>query len=451
MKRSHLWFIPACMILALLQILLAACGTPAQTAAAGGTTSGNAGGSSAAQVSLGSSLGSNHKKKPQVTIKIGLNLPLSGTDADQGISAEDGALLALSQAKIPGYTLQLVAKNDANASGTPDATIAANNMKALNKDAQVAGIIGAFDTPTAEAELPLANQASIALISPSATFSCLTQASASCGTLLSTVRPTGKTTFFRLQPSDIQQGNALANFLYTQRFVRKVYVIDDTSAYGVALAGGFIGQFQANGGVVVGHASTGVTASYINLLTQIAAIQPDLIFYAGGDVEGKTLRQQKFQIPGLKRVEFAGGNGIHTANFASQPAYQGDFVYSSSPSFSLTTGTFVQQYQAKYGTPGTYSVAGYDSANILIAAIKVALSKGTKPATNGNQTTIGLKFRLTIIHFVAQTKLASVSGVVQYAFAPDGNPLSNAVQIDELSMTGGTASQWMKVADENVA
>ncbi len=250
--------------------------------------------------------------KASTVIKIGLDLPLSGTAASLGQSAENGALLAINQANaahaLPGYTLQLVAKDDANASGVPDATIGANNVNALIKDSQVAGIIGAFDSNTAEAELPIANKAPIALLSPSATYTCLTQldVTAGCGTLLKALRPTTQTTFFRLAPTDTQQGETQADFAEISRGYRKIWVIDDTSVYGVELANVFSKRYQTDGGVVLNHVSVAPTASYINLLTQIAATKPDAIFYAGSDSEGIAIRRQMITVPALNHTAFLG-------------------------------------------------------------------------------------------------------------------------------------------------
>ncbi len=383
-------------------------------------------------------------KGPSPIIKIGLNLPLSGTDASLGQSAENGANLAISQANaaktLPGYTLQFVAKDDANASGRPDAATGATNVEALIQDAQVAGIIGPFDTTTAEAELPIANQAPIVMLSPSATYTCLTQANAAagCGTLLHTLRPTGKTTFFRLAPTDTQQGAVQADFAFHTLGERTVYVIDDTSAYGTALANGFSSRFQADFGTVVSHASVGVTPSYENLLTHIAIARPDAIFYAGSDSEGTAIRQQITQIPGLQNTPFLGGNGIHTIAFASAIApLGGGTVWSTAPAIMPTTGTFVQQYQAKYGALGTYSAAGYDSVNILLAAIKLAVAHKVTLPTSGNQANTAAAFRKSIIGYVAQTNYTSVTGV-QYTFTANGDALNNTIEIDTLN----SSAQW---------
>ncbi|HEY4384691.1 MAG TPA: branched-chain amino acid ABC transporter substrate-binding protein, partial [Ktedonobacteraceae bacterium] len=459
MKKSRMHMSMLLMILGCLTALLVACGTSAVAAGNGSSTSNN-------QLTLVNT--HNHKKsKPTPTptpvrrptptsnptiIKIGLDLPLSGVDASLGQSAENGALLAINQANankvLPGYTFQLIAKDDANATtGLPDATIAIQNVTALIQDAQVAGIIGAFDTTTAEAELPIANKAGIALLSPSATYTCLTQASATanCGTLLNTLSPTGKTTFFRLAPTDLQQGEALADFAYQTKGYRKVYVIDDTSAYGVGLANGFVSRYQADFGTLLGRMSAGQMPSYLNLLTQIAVLKPDAIFYAGSDSEGTTIRQQMLRIASLTNIPFLGGNGIHTMTFANAIAPMGGGPnYSTELALMPTTGTFVQQYQAAYGTPGSYSVAGYDSVNILLAALKATIAGKLAAPTSSSQTTVATTFRSSVINGVTQTNYTGVTGI-QYTFTAGGDALNNTIEVDVLA-----GSQWTANTTEQV-
>ncbi|MGH2344010.1 MAG: ABC transporter substrate-binding protein, partial [Chloroflexota bacterium] len=271
------------------------------------------------------------------TIKIGLVLPLSGADAALGLSAEHGAQLAVDQANaahlIPGANFTLASLDDAGAVGAAAVTT-------LIKDPGVAGIIGPFDTTTALTELPIANKAGIAMISPSAGNPCLTSNNPvqQCGgvnSILGTVRPTGNLTFFRTVPTDPTQGTALSDYLYRTAGYRKAYVIDDTGTYGVSEANAFLTEWQNNGGVVLGRSSVPEgTASEVNLLTQIAALRPDVIFFGGSDPaagtpESITIRQQMLQIPALKNTAFAGTDGIHTPLFAQSIGLTGGPVWST--------------------------------------------------------------------------------------------------------------------------
>ena len=101
------------------------------------------------------------------------------------------------------------------------ASTGAARIKGLIGNGQLAGVVAPFDTATALGELPAANRAPLATVSPSATDTCLTiTAVLGCtgnAAELSTVEPTGRTTFFRVASADALQGAALADFLFNNR------------------------------------------------------------------------------------------------------------------------------------------------------------------------------------------------------------------------------------------
>ena len=222
-----------------------------------------------------------------------------------------------------------------------------------------------FDTATALGELPPANRAPLATVSPSATDTCLTiTAVLGCtgnAAVLSTVQPTGRTTFFRVAPAYALQGAALADFLFNNRRDKTAYVIDDTSPAGTAQAATFITGWLRNGGIVFGHASVAPTSSYLNLLTQVAALRPDVIVYTGGDeTEGVLLRQQMLEVPSLTNTPFAATSSVHTAAFIQAVGTAGGPVWAVAHEPELaqlaSAAKFTTQYQAKFGTPSTYAV-----------------------------------------------------------------------------------------------
>jgi branched-chain amino acid transport system substrate-binding protein len=187
------------------------------------------------------------------------------------------------------------------------------------------------------------------MLSPFATDPCLTQQDPAAGcsgsaSLLGTVHPTGKVTFFRIVPTDSQQGIVMADYLFQQQFLKTGYVIDDTSPSGAALATGFMNEWQKQGGRVLDHRSVASTSSYVSLLTQIAATKPDLIFYAGSDTTGGTLtRQQMLQVVGLQNKPLAGGEGIHTTAFATRIGLTGGPVYSTAIGVDVTALHLLRQ------------------------------------------------------------------------------------------------------------
>jgi branched-chain amino acid transport system substrate-binding protein len=274
---------------------------------------------------------------------------------------------------------------------------------------------------------------------------------------LGSVRPTTNLTFFRTIPTDPQQGQALANFLYQGHGYKTASVIDDTGAYGVGVADAFTRQWQLLGGVVLGRSSAPEgTTSFVNLLTQIAATRPDVIFFGGngsaaGASDAIAIRQQMLQVPSLKNTAFAGGDGIDTPQFAQAVGAFGGPVWSTLTPADVTTvpsaSTFTQQYQAAFGAPGRYSASGYDSANVLLTAIAGAFKGGALAPSGPNATTEAPALRQMVVANVASTKLIGVTNPI--SFATNGDLSQGLISIEQVGTVNGAAA-WTQVANENV-
>ena len=374
-------------------------------------------------------------------VKIGVVLPLSGGSAAVSAAAEHGAQVAVQDANssklVPGVTFSVVPKSDTDAAGTPNGSTGAAQVKGLIGNGQVAGVVAPFDTTTALGELPVANRSPLATVSPSATDTCLTiTAVLGCSgnaADLSTVQPTGRSTFFRVAPADALQGAALADFLFNNRHDKTAYVIDDTSPAGTAQATTFVNRWLLDSGSLSGHASVAPTTSYVNLLTQIAALKPDVIVYTGADeTEGVLLRQQMMQVPALNNTPFAATSSLHTAAFIQAVGNVGGPVWAVAPEPELAqlpaAANFTNQYQAKFGKPSTDAARGYDSAQALLLAVKTAITGGGKPPTTAASTATA--FRAAVIAALARTAFTGADG--QIAFSPDGDVKQGSVEVDQL-------------------
>src|SRR5260370_36340966 len=114
---------------------------------------------------------------------------------------------------ISGVTLVFVPKDDVGPSGLHDPTVGAANVTTLVSDAEVAGMVGPFNSSVAKAEMPITNQAPLAQISPANTNPCLTKDTAASGRsgkneLIPTLRPTGQVNYFRGATTHGHQGPA---------------------------------------------------------------------------------------------------------------------------------------------------------------------------------------------------------------------------------------------------
>ena len=398
------------------------------------------------------------------TIKIATDLPVSGADQASGKPAENGVHLAIDQANanhtIPGYTLVFDPKDDVGPSGTHDPTVGAANVTALISDALVAGIVGPFNSNVAKAEMPITNQAPIALISPSNTNPCITKDTAASGCsgandLLPTLRPTGKVNYFRVATTDDHQGPAGADYFYGKLNVHKVYVIDDAEAYGIGIANAFIGEWQKLGGTVLGHSSEpGTTTSYVSLLTQIAATHPDLIYFGGLDSTGGILiRQQMKQVPGLQNLPMGGGDGIVTPSFAStiQPLGGGPVfgtVAVVDTSQNPNAATFISQYKAAFPNElSVYSAAAYDAANILIQAIKAALAHGATTPASSSDAAGAMAFRTAVIAAIQNIQYDGITG--HQSFDANGDTNLKIISIYKLGLNAQNQPDWIYQAAVN--
>ena len=434
MQRNWSRIFALAMGIPLLLAVLAACGS--------GTTSSGS--------STTSTTGS-------TTIKIATDLPVSGADESSGKPAEDGAHLAVMQANarhtIPGYTLVFDPQDDVGPSGTHDPASGARNVTALVSDALVAAIVGPFNSSVAQAELPISNQAPIAQISPANTNPCLTKDTADSGCSgsndkLPTYRPTGKVTYFRIATTDDHQGPAGADYLYNTLHYRKVYVIDDTETYGAGIANRFASEWQKLGGTVLGHGSEPPhTTSYLSLLTQIASLHPDLIYFGGNDSTGGILiRQQMRQVAGLQNLPFAGGDGIVTPTYASTIGTSGGPVFGTvavvDTSQNPSAQTFVQQYKAAFTDPiNVYSAAAYDCANILIQAIKTALHNGAVTPKDSSDLAGAGQFRQKVIDAIQNINFNGVTG--HQSFDSNGDTTDKIITIYKLGLNSMNKPDWI--------
>jgi len=136
------------------------------------------------------------------TIKIGIDLPVSGSDASDGQPTQNGAKLAVKLAgKVCGasshtdacFTLASFPLDDA-VNGVHDVGQGAKNVTQFVADSSVLAMVGPFNSGVAAGEIPIANSADMAMISPSNTNECLTQepADGHCKGQAAKLRASGK-------------------------------------------------------------------------------------------------------------------------------------------------------------------------------------------------------------------------------------------------------------------
>ncbi|HYA00957.1 MAG TPA: branched-chain amino acid ABC transporter substrate-binding protein [Candidatus Binatia bacterium] len=392
----------------MLALAAAACGSTSSTPASSSSSSSS---SSSAPSGLAACTG---------TVTVATELPVSGNDASDGVPTQNGATLAVDQANanktLGGCTLTLINKDDTSAqTGAHDPTQGASNMTALAGNQSVVGVVGAFNSSVCEAEEPISNAADLVQISPSCTNPGLTIPGSNSSIDTNSLRPSGKITFFRVCTTDIGQGAGLAQVAKSTLNATKAYVFDDQETYGAGLAATFITDFTKLGGTVVGHSSLpSTTTDFTSELTQAKSDGADLIFFGGTSSTGGGIIRKQMASVGLGSLPFLGGDGIQDTQFFTEAGSAGDGAYSTIAAPNTadlpTAATFVSDYTAKFNSaPGAYSANAFDAMNIIITAIKQAIT-----ANGGKIPTSPAAFRESVRANVAAINYSGAIGTTSF-------------------------------------
>lgn len=312
------------------------------------------------------SSGSSANGKDSDTIKIGVNLELSGGVASYGQSISEGLALAVDEINkegINGKKIKLV-KFD-NKSDASEATAGA--VKLISQD-KVAAIVGAATSGNTLAQIQLAEKNKIPIITPTGTNPDVT----SKGGKLNAYA-------FRTCFIDPFQGTVAANFAADTLQAKKAVVyIDTASDYSKGLAAAFKEAFKAKGGEVLEDAAyLAKDTDFRATLTRIKSQNPDFIFLPGYYEEVGLIVKQAREI-GLD-VPFMGGDGWDSpklVELAGADALNKTFItnHYSSADPDPKIQEFVEAFKSanKGKSPDAFAALGYDTGYYLADAIKRA-------------------------------------------------------------------------------
>ncbi len=309
-----------------------------------------------------------------MAVKIGVDLPMSGGEAPNGVPTNNGILLAIDEANKAGgkYQFSEELKDDA-VNGVHDPAQGAKNIQELLADKAVVAMVASFNSNVGKATIPITNSAGVVQISPAQTNPGLTKPS--FGALdVRKAHPT-QINYFRVCPTDDLQGPVAAIYAYKSLKARKIAILDDTETYGKGIADEFEKQFKKMGGKVLSH--DGIpkgTQDFHAILTKIKAENPDLLFFGGVTTTGGGLIRKQMADVGLK-ITYEGGDGIVEDEFLKVAGDGAEGSYGTVASVNAekipAAKSFLTAYKAKHHEdPGAYSANAYVAAKIIIDAVK---------------------------------------------------------------------------------
>ncbi len=408
---------------------LAACGTSTTTS----SSSGGGGG-------LSSCKG---------TITVATDLPLTGGDSTDGPPVQQGAQLAVEQANskktLGGCTLKYISKDDATvAANGHDPVQGKANLTALASDPTVVGVVGPFNSGVAVAEIPVASQNHLALISPSNTNPGLTQVGANPKIDTASLYP-GPHTYFRTIATDTNQAEILAYVATKELNATKAYAIDDQQTYGRGLRLLFEKYFTADGGTIVdpgGNSLPGTTHDFSTQVSDAQSKGAQVIFFGG--TSGTGCGVLRSQMP-ASLPEF-GGDGCQDSKFLTDAGSNANGAEATSaPDVSrvATSAKFNTDFKTRYGVDAyansPYTPYGYDAMNILILAIK-----GVLTGNNGQPPSDSTKFRDAIVAQLHQIKYNGAVGTT--SFDQNGDTTNTGFTLYQVSGGAWTAKEKLNVS-----
>jgi len=357
-------------------------------------------------------------------VKIGVDLSLTGADAQGAIREKDGIQMAFDAANqgnaVPGYTFEVVWLDDGTATaGQYDPAQAATNARKMVSDAAVVGAIGPMMSGAGKAMTPILSQGGLATITPSSTNPDITSPK-----FASQYRPAGKPIYFRTVTTDAYQGPNMANFYAEKLKVKSVYILDDSGAFGVGVADTFEAQAKKKGLNVMGRDRLDPKAAdYSAVLTKIKSLNPDSIYFGGVSQAGVKLAKQSYDI--MPKMIRGGPDGTYGADFLSGggfPAVEGWYSTIAAPHLVDDTKAeqFVNAYRGQFGmSPDDYCITAYDAGLVLIDAVKRIAATG-KPVT-----------RESVQAALMTAKVPSIQGTI--SFDENGDLADRTVSVFQIT------------------
>jgi branched-chain amino acid transport system substrate-binding protein len=370
-------------------------------------------------------------------VKIGIELPMTGGEAPNGVPTANGVALALDKIKVAGFTVTINQQDDA-VNGKHNADQGAKNMQTLANDSQVLFVVGPYNSSVAQAEIPVSNSAGLMQCSPANTAVTLTKGDAAKA--LRKTKP-DKIAYVRVATTDDNQGAGTADIAANIVNAKTAYVLDDTQTYGKGLADGFADAYAKFGGSILKRDGVSdKTTDFTSYVTTAKGLNPAIVMYGGVTTSGLGLFRKQMAQQNLATVPMVGGDGIVDGSAATASSF---LNIAGDAGDANTYGTvaaihdipnpdqFKNDYKAKFSTdPGSYSAPGYACTQIFLAALQaVAGSAGGDMA----------KLREAVRAYVADPSHTYDTVLGKVGFDPNGDTTQHTISYYKYD---ATAKDW---------
>lgn len=321
--------------------------------------------------------GGDTTKASSDTIKIGASFDLTGKAAQYGITASNGVKMAIDEYNANGGVLgkQIEFILEDNKASQVDAT---NAFKKLADNDKIVAFIGSDISSTTETIANLAAEKNIPMITPTGTKLEITSIGSNV---------------FRACYVDPAQGELLAKFANEDLKAKKAALMVNSEAdYSTGIAEAFKENFEANGGSVVETVNYGENdVDFKPILANLKNANPEVIVIPDYYEKIATIAAQAREI-GITATLVGGDgwDGVVEKTVNNPEVVEGSYFvnhYTVEDDAAIVQD-FIKNYREVYNEePNAFSALGYDSARIVIEAIKASNSTEASAIIEAMQNT----------------------------------------------------------------
>lgn len=292
-------------------------------------------------------------------IKVALVGPMTGDQAQYGLSMKEGSVLAVEKfEKDTKAKVDVVIEDDR---GNPQESASVAQKIAGQKD--ILGVVGPFGSPTALAAAPIYERFKMPIIAPASSAVKYNE----CGPY-----------HFRVNVTSPIHVLGTAKFIKDVLKAKKVAIIYEKTDWGVGYRQALKDRFDKVGGLELVYDDgfvRGPTTDFMAQLTKIKQAQPDVLCHATLYTESALICKQARKI-GLKVVH-VGNPGTHSDKLMKLggDAVEGMIAVGEfhADMKRPEAQAFAKAYKAKYNKePDEFAALAYDAMMVLLDGIKKA-------------------------------------------------------------------------------
>ncbi|NMC26634.1 MAG: ABC transporter substrate-binding protein [Syntrophomonadaceae bacterium] len=334
------------------------------------------------------------QKAPAGTVKVGLNMELSGGAATYGTDARDGALLAIEQINAAGGVLGQQIEPIVR-----DCKSAADEAMTISSALAGEGIvaqIGPLTSGDVAGSTPIMMERKIPLIAPAATAVNVT-VNERTGAVRDYI--------FRVCFIDPFQGTLMAQFAADNLKAKTAVIYKDSSTdYAKGLAEYFRKTFEAKGGTILTEEGfVKDDRDFKAVLTKIKTVNPDFIYVPGYYQEVAPLVKQARELGITAPIGGCDGWVSDDMVKVAGPANLNNTFLTtdfSAEDQDAKVVKFVADFKAKYNkVPNSFNALGYDAALLLVQGLRdagEANPEKLKNALAGIKDFVGVTGKMTM-------------------------------------------------------